>query len=90
MIHERARAGVREDHRRGGDVERVAHHAGRDVREVHEHAEPVHLAHHFAPERREPAVLRGVERGVRPIERHVVREGHVARAEVVVGAQDVE
>ena len=35
-----------------GDVERVAHRVGRDVREVDEHADPVHLAHDLPAERR--------------------------------------
>ena len=90
MIDERARAGVREDHRRLGDVERGAHRPGRDVRQVDEHAEAVHLAHDFPAEWREAAVLRRVERGVGPVERHVVRERHVARAECVVRAQQGE
>ena len=46
--------------------------------------------HDFAAERREPAMLRGVERGVGPVERDVVRERHVARAHVVVRAQQRE
>jgi hypothetical protein len=45
-----------------------------------EHPQPVHLAHHPLAERREPAVARGVERGVGPVERDVVRERHVAHA----------
>ena len=87
MIHQRAGRRMREDHRRLRDVERVAHDRRRDVREVHQHPEPVHLADDLAPEIREPAVLRAVERGVGPVERHVVRERHVPRAERVVVAQ---
>ena len=47
-------------------VERVAHHVGGDVREVDEHAEPVHLADHVAAEVGEPAEHRLVGRGVGP------------------------
>ena len=90
MVHQRARGRVREDDRRLGHVERIAHGPGRDVRQVHEHAQPVHLAHHLAPELRESAVPRAVERGVGPVERHVVGQRHVARAEGVVGAQRAE
>ena len=71
-----------------GHVERGAHRARRHVRQIDEHAEPVHLAHDLAAERREPVVLRAVERGVGPVERHVVGERHVARAHVVVEPQE--
>ena len=37
-----------------------------------------------------PPCFGAIERGVGPVERHVVRERHVARAEVVVGAQRAE
>ena len=42
-------ARVREDHRRLRDVERGRHRRRRDVAQVDEHAEAVHLAHHLAP-----------------------------------------
>ena len=73
-----------------GHVERVAHGRGRHVGEVHQHAEAVHLAHHLAAEVGEAVVPGAVERGIGPVEGHVVGEGHVARAEIVVGAQRAE
>ncbi len=40
------------------DPQRVVHRVGRDVAEIDEHAEPVHLAHHFLAELRQPVALR--------------------------------
>ena len=90
VVDERARGGVREDHGRRGDVEGGAHRARRYVREIDEHAEPVHLAHDLASKWRKAVVLRGVERRVGPIERDVVGERHVTRAQGVVGAEQIE
>ena len=90
MIHQGARARVREDDRRLREVEDLAHHVRRDVRDVDQHAEPVHLAHHLAPERRQPAVRRGVGRRVGPVVVLAVSERHVADAERIVGAQRAE
>jgi hypothetical protein len=56
------------------------------VGEIDQHAEPVHLAHDFPAEVGEAAVTAHVVAGVRPVERDVVRQGHVAHAQVVVGA----
>ena len=52
VVAQRTRAGVAEDHRRARWRERGPHRRGRDVREVDEHAEPVHLAHDLDAERR--------------------------------------
>ena len=71
-------------------VERVAHDGRRDVGEVHQHAEPVHLPHHFAAELGEAAVPGAVERGVGPVEGDVVGQGHVPGAELVVGPERAE
>ena len=90
VIGQGARARVREDDRRLRDVEHLAHHVRRDVRDVDQHAEPVHLAHHLAPERRQPAVRRGVGRRIGPVVVLAMRERHVADAERVVGAQRAE
>ena len=43
---------VAEDHRCSRDPQRVAHDVGRHVREVHEHADPVHLRDDLLAERR--------------------------------------
>ncbi len=72
------------------DVERVAHGVGRHVREVDEHPEPVHLAHHLAAERREPAEHRLVGRRVGPRHVLVVGEGQVAHPERVQHPQRAE
>ena len=57
-VAERPRRGMGEDHRRVRTRERVVHRLRRDVRQVDQHAEPVHLAHDVAAEGGEPAVRR--------------------------------
>ena len=84
MVHQGAGGRVGEDDRRFGDVEGVAHGGRRDVGQVHQHAHPVHLAHDFLAELREAAMAGAVERRIGPVERDVVRQRHVPRAERVV------
>ena len=61
------------------------------MREVDQHAEPVHLAHDLLTEGCETVMPRGHHRrGVGPIGVRVVRERHVTHAEIVVGAQRAE
>jgi hypothetical protein len=60
------------------------------VREIDEHAEPVHLADDAIAEGSQPAVLRRIERGVGPIERDVVRQRHVPNAQIVVRPKGTE
>ena len=45
-----------EDHRRLAHVERVAHHRWRNMREVNQHAQSIHLAHDLLAEVREALV----------------------------------
>src|SRR5256714_14367158 len=75
-----------EDHRRLSHVQCVAHCAGRDVRKIDEHAQAVHLAHDTVTERSQAVVFGRVEGRVCPGERDIVRERHVAHAEVVISA----
>ena len=63
---------------------------GRDVREVDQHPQAVHLAHHLRAEAGEAAVLGLVGRGVGPVAVRRVGERHVARAGGVELAQDGE
>ena len=73
------------------DVSSASPHRGRrDVREVDEHAERVHLAHDVAAEVGQPAALRLVGGRVRPRQVVVVRQRHVAHAERVQHAQHGE
>ena len=51
-LAQRARVGMRKDHRRLRDAQRIAHGVGRGVRQVHEHADAVHLVHDLLAERR--------------------------------------
>ena len=48
VVRHGAGAAVGEDDRGEGDVEDVAHGGGRDVGQVHHHAQSVHLQHHVA------------------------------------------
>ena len=61
-------ATVRKDHRRLGDADRFAHGVGRGMRQVDQHAEPVHLAHDLLAEGSQPVVLRRIlHRGIGPV-----------------------
>jgi hypothetical protein len=82
---------MRENHGRLRDADRVAHRVGRRVREVHEHADAVHLVHDLLAEFRETAMARvRVHRRVGPVGVVIVRERHVTHAEVVIGAERPE
>ena len=70
-----------------GDPQRVAHGVGRDVGEVDEHADPVHLPDHLDAESRQPAEHRLVGGRVGPRDVAVVGQRHVAHAEHVQHAQ---
>ena len=59
-------AGVGEHDRRLGRVERRGHRRRRDVAQVDQHPEAVHLADDLDAERRQAVVLRRVGRGVGP------------------------
>ncbi len=90
VVAQGAGRGVGEHRRRLRDVEGVAHRVCRDVREVDEHAQPVHLPDHLVPERGQAAELGLVGGRVRP--RHVVVVGQreVADAEGVEHPQRPE
>ena len=90
VVGHRAAGRVREDDGPRGGGEGVAHGRGRDVREVDEHPDPVHLPHHLAAERREPAVRGLVGGGVRPRGVAVVRQGQVAHPAAAQLAERVE
>ena len=90
MVGEGARAGVGEDDRRRGGVQGVVHGLRRDVGEVDQHPEAVHLAHHVAAEIGEAAVLRLVGGRVGPRRVEGMGEREVARAEPVELAQHGE
>jgi hypothetical protein len=81
---------VAEDHRRLRAVEGVTHRGRRDVREVDEHADPVHLGDDLATEVAQPADRWLVGRRVGPRHVVVVGERHVADAEPVQRAQHAE
>ena len=90
MVGERTRGAVGEDHRRRSDVQRVAHRPGGHMREIHQHSEPVHLPHDLLTEAGQPAVGRRVRGGIGPRERHVVGEGQIPGAELVVHPEGAE
>ena len=48
---------MREDHRRLGDRQHIAHGLGRDMGEINQHADIVHLPHDCFTERGKAAVF---------------------------------
>ena len=83
---------MRCDDRGGAGFERVVERLIGGVRDIDDHAEPVHLVHDFFAERREPIVvldLRIVDVGGGVGEPICIpmRQGHVADAEPVIVAQ---
>ena len=81
---------VREDDRGRGHLQRVAHGARGHVRQVDQHAEPLHLAHHVPAEIGQPAGLRDVGGRVGPADVVVVGQRHVPDAEGVQHPQHAE
>ena len=75
------------DDRRAAGLDRILHRCRRDVAEVDQHAEPVHLADHLDAERAEAVIFWIVGRAVGPFGGLVVGQRHVARAQIVVLAQ---
>ena len=69
----------------GGD--RLAHHLGRDVAQIDQHAEAVHLGDDLEPERGQAVPLGIVGGAVGPFGGLVVGQRHVARAEAIELAQ---
>ena len=60
------------------------------MREIHQHAQPVHLPHHLLAELGQPVVLGIVGRRIAPLRVLAVGEGHVESPEVVGRPQDRE
>ncbi len=60
------------------------------MRQVDQHAQPVHLANDLSSELGEAIVAGAVHGGVGPIKGDVMGERHIAYAQVVVGAQRSE
>ncbi|GAA1605009.1 hypothetical protein GCM10009828_034970 [Actinoplanes couchii] len=85
---DRPRRRMTEDHRGAGGVQGGTHSGVGDVRQVDEHADPVHLGHHLAAEVAEPADPGHVGGAVRPAGVLVVGQGQVADAQLVQHPQD--
>ena len=90
MVDQAVRRGVREDHRRRRDVQRVAHGLGAHVGQVDHHPEPVHLGDHAAADVVEPAQHPLVGGRVGPGDVVVVGQGQVPHAQPVVHPQHRE
>jgi small ligand-binding sensory domain FIST len=90
VVADRAGAGMREDHRGRGDVQGVAHRGRRGVRQVDQHADPLHLADHVAAEVGQPAGRRLVGGRVGPADVRVVGERHIPHAQRVQHPQRAE
>ena len=82
-VAECPRGRMRGDDRRFRNIERVTHRFVRNVRNVNQHSQTVHLAHDLAAEVVQPAILLLAAAGVRPVVRVVPRECHVADAETI-------
>ena len=80
---------MRRDYRRGRDVEHVVHRIDRNMRDIDQHPEPIHLLYDLATKFIEPAVLRFGHMRIGPVVRDVVRQRHVADAEAVEISQGV-
>ena len=70
-------------------MQRVRHGLVVHMRQIHQHAETIHLEHDLLAEGRQ-AAPGGISRSSRPIEAAPVRQRHVARAEPVEHAQRAE
>ena len=57
---QRPRARVRRNHRRVRRLHHIPERLVRDVAHIHHHPQPVHLAHHLAPEVRQPVVVHNI------------------------------
>ena len=95
VVGQRPARRMRREDRRLADLQRVPKGLVGDVRDVHHHAQAVHLADHLLAEIRQPVVVLDlgvvdVARGIRPIVGVGVRERHVAHAQIVVIAQQPE
>ena len=89
-VGDRLGAGVREDHRGLGHIQRIVHRGNRNMRQVYQHAEPLHLADHVPPELGQPAGLRLVGGRVGPAGVGVVGQRQVPDAERVEHPQHAE
>ena len=76
-VANRATRRVRSDQRCFAGFQRVIKRLIRNVRNVHHHAQPIHLAHHVLAELREPVVHCFVRGRIRPFVIAAVRQSHV-------------
>ena len=87
MVAQRAGIRVGKDDRRAGRGDRLAHHVGRDVAQVEQHAEAIHFADDREAKRGQSVVNRIVGRAVGPIVILEMGQRHIARAKRVKAAQ---
>ena len=88
VMAERAGRGMGENHRGLGNLQRRPHRFIGDVRQVHQHAQPIHLAHHLLAKRRQAMMHGRVGGGIGPVVVLHVGQRHVARAQGVGPAQN--
>jgi hypothetical protein len=81
---------VREDHRGLAHPQGVLHGIRRNVRQIDQHAQPVHLGDHPFAEFGHALVPGFVGGGVGPVQGFGVRQRQVADAELIVGPQHAE
>ena len=69
------------DDRGLGNSQRVSHRGRRNVRDIHQHSQPVHLLDNPFAKRRQSVVPGHIGGGIGPVERGVVRQRHVPGAQ---------
>src|SRR6185437_2741113 len=94
-VGQRAARGVGREHGSVTDGERVPESLVRHVRNIDHHAQTIHFTHDVLAEIREAVVMFyrrivDIARGVRPIVRIRMREGHVPHSQRIVVAQKAE
>ena len=90
MIADGPGRGVGEDHRSRAHGQGVAHRVRRHVRQIDQHADPVHLPDDLPTELTQSTEAGLVGRRVGPVGVLVVGEGQIAHAEPVEGSQGAE
>ncbi len=88
VMAERAGRRMGENHGGLGNLEGRPHRFIGDVRQVHQHAQAVHLAHNLLAEGRQAVMHRLVRGGIGPVVVLHVGQRHVARAQGVSAAQN--
>ena len=83
MIDQGTRGRMREHDRGGTGGERGLHGLGRDMTQIHQHPQAIHLVDHLDSKRSQPVMHRRIRRRVSPVRGEYMSQGHITRAEIV-------